>query len=106
MYRIRKRIEISASHMLETSSASACNNLHGHNWIITVYCEREELDDFGMVIDYKDITYKIEQVLDHRNLNDVLECNPTAENIAKWVVDKIPYCYRADVEECENSWAS
>lgn len=37
MYTVIKRMEISASHSLKLSYRSKCENLHGHNWIITVY---------------------------------------------------------------------
>ena len=29
--------------------------------------------------------------LDHQNLNEVLHFNPTAENIAHWIVSKYPF---------------
>ena len=48
----------------------------------------------------------IKQRLDHANLNEVFTFNPTAENIARWVVDSIDTCYRADVQESENNIAS
>ena len=44
--------------------------------------------------------------LDHRNLNEVLPFNPTAENIAHWIVQSIPECYRADVQESRNNLAT
>ena len=40
------------------------------------------------------------------NLNEVLPCNPTAENIAKWVCDQLPQCYRVDVQESEGNMAT
>ena len=49
MYYVTKRIEISASHRLELSYPSKCSRLHGHNWIITVYCRAGELNADGMV---------------------------------------------------------
>ena len=36
MYFVKKRIEVSASHKLNLSYASKCENLHGHNWIIEI----------------------------------------------------------------------
>ena len=38
MYTVIKRMEVSAAHSLKLSYRSKCENLHGHNWIITVYC--------------------------------------------------------------------
>lgn len=52
MYTVIKRMEISASHSLSLSYPSKCENLHGHNWIITVYCRSKELDECGMVVDF------------------------------------------------------
>ena len=43
MYTVIKRMEISASHSLRLSYPSKCENLHGHNWMITVYCRSKEL---------------------------------------------------------------
>lgn len=37
MYTVIKRMEVSAAHSLKLSYRSKCENLHGHNWIITVY---------------------------------------------------------------------
>ena len=44
MYTVIKRMEISAAHSLRLSYSSKCENLHGHNWIITVYCRSKELN--------------------------------------------------------------
>ena len=35
MYTVIKRMEISAAHSLKLSYRSKCEDLHGHNWIIT-----------------------------------------------------------------------
>lgn len=98
-------MEISGSHRLNLSYESKCENLHGHNWIITVYCKSKELNCDGMVIDFKEIKDRIYGILDHANLNDVLPFNPTAENIAKWIVDQFPVCYKASVQESEGNTA-
>lgn len=105
MYYVCKRMEISASHHLVLDYESKCQLLHGHNWVITVYCKSQELNANGMVCDFTHIKEKIHNYLDHGNLNDLLPFNPTAENIARWVVDQIPECYKAIVQESEGNIA-
>ena len=106
MYYIKKRLEVSASHKLNLSYESKCQNLHGHNWIIYVYCKGEKLNQDGMLLDFTHIKKNIHEKLDHKNLNEVLDFNPTAENIAKWIVDTLPLCYKATVIESENNEAT
>ena len=105
MYYISKRLVISASHHLELSYPSKCSQLHGHNWTITVYCKARELNEDGMVVDFKHIKEKVFDVLDHKHLNDVLPFNPTSENIARWICEQIPFCYKVTVEETSGNRA-
>jgi len=104
MYTVKKRIEISAAHHLHLSYQSKCENLHGHNWIITIYCRSKELNEDGMVIDFTCIKERITR-LDHQYLNEVLPFNPTAENIARWICEQLPSCYKVEVQESENNIA-
>lgn len=106
MYYVTKRLEISASHSLCLDYESKCTQLHGHNWIVTVYCRAKELNHNGMVTDFTKIKNDIHSVLDHKNLNDVVDCNPTAENLARWICDRVDNCYRVDVQESEGNTAS
>lgn len=105
MYYVSKRMEIAACHKLNLSYESKCANLHGHNWIITVYCKAEKLNEDGMVMDFKHLKQKIHGCLDHGYLNELLPFNPTAENIAKWVTEQFPECYKAQVQESEGNIA-
>ncbi len=106
MYYVTKRLEISASHKLSLDYPSKCTCLHGHNWIITVHCRAEKLNSNGMVVDFTDIKETVMGQLDHANLNEVVPFNPTAENIARWICENIPNCYRVDVQESEGNTAS
>ena len=103
MYTVIKRMEVSAAHSLKLSYRSKCENLHGHNWIITVYCRSSRLNSEGMVVDFTRIKEVVTEKLDHQNLNEVLPFNPTAENIARWVCKQIPQCYKVEVQESEGN---
>ncbi|MEG0948962.1 MAG: 6-carboxytetrahydropterin synthase QueD [Bacteroidales bacterium] len=105
MYTVIKRMEISAAHRLSLSYPSKCEQLHGHNWIITVYCQSETLNNDGMVVDFTHIKQVVKDQLDHKNINEVLSVNPTAENIARWICDQIPSCVKVEVQESEGNTA-
>ena len=106
MYYIKKTFELSASHHLSLSYESKCEQVHGHNWIITIHCKSKELNADGMVVDFTHLKHLIADRLDHSNLNDILPFNPTAENIARWICEQIPQAYRVDVVESQNNEAS
>ena len=101
MYYVTKRLEISSAHSLTLSYESKCEELHGHNWIVLVHCKSATLNADGMVTDFTGIKKAIHGVLDHKNLNDILPCNPTAENIARWICDHVENCYKVEVWESE-----
>lgn len=106
MYRIRKRLEISGAHKLTLDYDSKCRELHGHNWIIDIYLESEALNNNGMIMDFTHIKKEIHDVLDHKYINDIIDVNPTAENIAKWICDRLgSKCYKVSVQESEGNVA-
>ena len=107
MYYISKRLEIAGAHNLKLEYESKCSNLHGHNWIVMVYCKSEELNEDGMIIDFKHIKEKISDKLDHKYINDVVDFNPTAENMAKYICEEIgEKCYKVSVQESEGNIAT
>lgn len=111
MYYVSKRMEIAGAHKLSLPYESPCSNIHGHNWIVTVYCKSKELSHYGMIVDFAKVKKAIHGVLDHSYINDVVGCNPTAENMAKWICDKVDgicevgHCYKVKVQESEGNVA-
>ena len=105
MFYIEKHLEISASHSLSLGYDSKCSNIHGHNWNIVIYGKSKTLNEFGMIEDFSLIKQTISKKLDHKNLNDVFDFNPTAENIAFWICSQISTCYKVSVQESSGNVA-
>ena len=53
--------------------------------------------------DFSEIKRLVHDRIDHKCLNSVIPINPTAENIARWIVESVPHCYKAVVVESENN---
>ena len=92
MYIISKEYHFSSSHILHgLAEDHPCSRLHGHNYVVQIELQSENLDDRGFVRDYRELdAFKkyIDEEIDHRHLNDVLgENNTTAEKMAKHFYD-------------------
>jgi 6-pyruvoyltetrahydropterin/6-carboxytetrahydropterin synthase len=107
MYRVSRQIDFCYGHRL-LNYQGKCRHLHGHNGraIITI---ESALDERGMVLDFSDIkrtvSQWIDEHLDHRMIlhrDDpavaalqklgeplfLVDCNPTAENIARLIFEQ------------------
>lgn len=102
--------DISAGHRV-VNHESKCAHLHGHNYRVHFYVDAPELDEIGRVMDFSVIKTHLcmwlEDNWDHKMLlyfrdpilHDiqklvpgdivVVNFNPTAENMAKYLVDVV-----------------
>ena len=94
MYELTVESAFSAAHRLREYRGK-CENLHGHNWRVEVTIASKQLDNRGMVIDFRKIKEKLGTVLDkldHTYLNELSEfkkINPTSENIASYIYSRL-----------------
>lgn len=85
-YVLRLKHHFESAHRLENYHGK-CAEMHGHRWEVEVRIETESLEN-DMVADFDEIKKVIDK-LDHVCLNDVLDFNPTAENLARHLKEKI-----------------
>ena len=117
-YSISKDFEFSASHQLfGLVEGHKCGRVHGHNYTVRITLEADRLDEHGFVLDYGDLApfgRWLDEHFDHRHLNDVVDFQPSAENLARWlwIVARrevtIPFGVRVavSVSETRKTWAT
>lgn len=109
MYRVEKEIKFCFGHRL-LHYQGKCHQLHGHNGRAVIVIEGEELDDLGMVVDFKELKAQVikwvDDTLDHTMLLQagdpliasleslglvcyVMDEPPTTENIAKLIYRRV-----------------
>lgn len=91
---IYKEFSIEAAHRLPNVAAGhKCARLHGHSFLISIHVEGPVDSKTGWIIDFGDIKAAfapIYELLDHHYLNDVVGLeNPTSENLALWIWQKL-----------------
>ncbi|MFZ5640640.1 MAG: 6-carboxytetrahydropterin synthase QueD [Bacillota bacterium] len=107
MYEIRVHAHFDAAHRLRNYTGK-CSRLHGHTWKIEALVQGNGLDSTGMLIDFKVFKGILADVLDefdHQCINDLPgftdnlpdTLNPTAENIAKYIYQKMRQQIKARV---------
>ena len=84
------RYYIDSAHQLKDSDSlttKKCLGLHGHTYAIDIWIKAEFLDD-GFIIDFG----KLKEILnefDHKNLNEIIGENSTAEVLAHELFNKL-----------------
>ena len=118
MYKVSVEASFSAAHRLK-NYPGRCESLHGHNWRVAVTVGSKRLDRVGMVMDFREMKKRLNEVLDeldHRCLNNLSyfkRHNPTSENVARYVYQRMRSRLGASfkiskvtVWETDASWAS
>ena len=87
---LKKIFKFDAAHNL-TKYHGKCEKLHGHTYRVVITIEGKP-DKEDMVMDFAELKEIVKKeaidILDHSYLNDLIE-NPTAENIARWIWQRI-----------------
>ena len=91
---IFKKFSIEAAHRLpNVPPGHKCARLHGHSFHVEIHVSDPVDPHAGWVMDFAEIKTAFKPVfdqLDHHYLNEIpgLE-NPTSENIARWIWQKL-----------------
>ena len=95
MYTLKVEGAFEAAHNLN-GYPGKCAQLHGHNWVVEAVVKGRELDELGMLVDFKDIKQTLKDILerfDHHYLNELAPfkdgVNPTAENLARIIFEEL-----------------
>lgn len=115
MYELKTQMYFSAAHHL-LNYDGACENQHGHNWLVEAFVLGDKLDKSNILIDYKVLKKELKEVLDyldHEDINELPEfkgISPSSETIAKFIYEKlkekIAIISKVSVWETTNSCAS
>lgn len=115
MYTITVEGNFSSAHNLRAYKGK-CEELHGHNWRVTVSAAGGLLDKTGMVLDFhllKNALKGVLENLDHTHLNKhayFRKVNPTSEQIARYIYErmkkKVPVLSSVTVWENQGSSAT
>jgi 6-pyruvoyltetrahydropterin/6-carboxytetrahydropterin synthase len=89
MFEITVEAGFSSGHYLRNYRGK-CENPHGHNYRVLVTLAGTELDEAGLLLDFKLLKNLLRPVvdrLDHQMINDLepfTTLNPSAENLAQY----------------------
>ena len=90
MFEVTVEAGFSSGHYLRNYRGK-CENPHGHNYKVFVTLIGADLDEAGLLLDFKLLKQVMRPVvdrLDHQMINDLepfnAELNPSAENLARY----------------------
>ncbi|MDE1176141.1 MAG: 6-carboxytetrahydropterin synthase QueD [Edaphobacter sp.] len=89
MFEVTVEAGFSSGHYLRNYRGK-CENPHGHNYKVFVTLIGEELDEAGLLLDFKLLKQVMRPVvdrLDHQMINELepfTTINPSAENLARY----------------------
>ena len=93
MFEVTVEDTFAAGHYLRNYKGK-CENPHGHNYRVRVTLAGKELDQAGLLLDFKNLREVMKPVidrLDHQMINELepfTTLNPSAENLAKYFYDE------------------
>lgn len=94
MFEIMIETTFDAAHCLRGYDG-CCQRLHGHTYKVQARFRARALQESGIALDFKNAKKLISdatEYLDHQYINDLpefLDDNPTAENIAKFIYERV-----------------
>ncbi len=112
--KITQAFSFEAAHRLpNVPTTHRCHRMHGHSYRVELRLEGPVDRESGFVIDFFDVEHVFAPLLvqlDHHCLNEIEELsNPTAENIAIWIWNRVkpllPQTAAVVVYETANCWA-
>ena len=102
MFEVTVDASFSSGHYLRNYRGK-CENPHGHNYRVRVTLQGRELDQAGLLLDFKELKSVMRPVidyLDHQMINELKPfdvINPSAENLAKYFYDRVSVGVKNDV---------
>lgn len=106
MYELTIKSHFDAAHALR-GYPGECRMLHGHTWDVEVTVAATEVDEIGIVYDFKLLKDDLNAVLgayDHAYVNEIepfTEISPTAENLARVIYERLVETVDAKVRVVE-----
>lgn len=103
-YKIGKTFTFDAAHSLPSlPPGHKCARLHGHTYTVEIVLSAAHLTPPGFVTDFAElrpVQHYVDSALDHRHLNEVMDTEPTSENLARHIAE----WFQKNVEPTIPAW--